>query len=207
MNDIQLTFINESNDRNNSSVVVFQRNVATNFDEIAVAWKVIKNCGTGWQHPFTFPMEFQVGARDAWGNSIIKPTSARNGQAFKVWRGSSGDELLSDGEATSRKEVQVLNALPNGSIDATIYKDGKLLALKTGISPEQKAVFEFKPTIWIGVASQINEGTIMNSAIISNFNTELGLLGVASADIVMRGGGTGPGASAFTFSMENICYV
>src|SRR6185503_12098065 len=107
--NIQLNFINNSNDANNSEIVIFQKNVATNFDELAVAWQVIRYCGQGDNHPFTFPMTMQVGA--------------------------------------SSKEVQVLNSLPVGAINASIYKAGKLLAVKTSIAPQQKAVFEFKPTI------------------------------------------------------------
>ena len=70
--------------------------------------------------------------------------------------------------------------------------------------PWQKAVFEFKPTIWIGVASQVVQGQVMNSAIISNINTELSLLGIASADIVMTGGGPGANSTPFAFNLENI---
>jgi hypothetical protein len=204
---IKLNFINESNDGNNSSVVIFQKNVATNFDEVAVAWKVIKNCGTGWQHPFTFPMTFRVSASDSWGNAIINPIDADNGQLFSVVRAGSGDQLSYYGPAASRKEVQLRNDLPLGSINANIYKEGRLLATKTGVSPGQKAVFEFKPTIWIGVASQIEEGAVINTAIISDVNTELGLLGVASADIVMSGGGSGPSARRFEFTLSNVRYA
>ena len=205
--DIKLNFINESNDQNNSEVVFFQKNVATNFDELAVAWKVIKNCATGWHHEFTYPMEMKISASDSWGNEIIQPVTARNGQLFHVYSDPSGNQLTFNGPGASRNEVQLRNDLLEGSIDARIYKSGKLLALKTGVSPEQKAVFQFKPTLWIGVVSQIEEGEIMNSAILSDINTELGLLGVASADIVMTGGGVGRGATKFQFTLENIVYA
>lgn len=204
---IKLRFLNESNDQNRSSVVIFQKNVATDFDEIAVAWKVIKNCGSGWKHEFEFPMVFQIGAADSWGNSIIDPMTAENGNLYHVFNDVSGDSLSYVGAAPSRKEVQVRNDLNRGAISANIFKSGQLLALKTGISPGQKAVFEFKPTIWIGVISQVEQGQVMNSAILSDVNTELGLLGVASADIVMRGGGTNASATPFTFTLENIVYL
>lgn len=205
--NIKLNFINESNDQNNSEVVVFQKNVATNFDEIAVAWKVIKNCGNGWQHAFEFPMLFQISASDSWGNSLIAPQDAYNGELYQVYTSTAGDQLGYVGAGTSRKEVQLLNGLQTGAITANIYKNGSLLATKTGVSPGQKAVFEFKPTIWIGVVSQIEQGAVINSAILSNINTELGLLGVASADIIMTGGGSGANATAFKFSLDNIKYA
>ena len=201
--DIKLNFINQSNDTNNSQVVIFQKNVATDFDELAVAWRVIQNCGRGDHHPFTYPEAVQVAASDSWGNYTPR-LDAQPGQLFHMTRTSSGDELSYAGAATSAKEIQVGNDLAMGAINALIYRDGKRCAQKTNIAPAQKAVFEFKPTIWIGVASQVEEGHVMSSAIISEINTEISLLGIASADIVMTGGGTGPNASPFEFTLENV---
>ena len=207
MANITLNFINESNDKNNSEIVFFQKNVGTNFDELSVAWKVIKNCATGWHHSFEYPMEMKVSASDSWGNEISQPSVANNGQLFHVYKDQSGNQLAYNSPGTSRSEIQLRNDLGEGSIDAKIYKSGKLLALKTGVSPSQKAVFQFKPTLWVGVVSQVEEGTVMNSAVMSDINSELGLLGVKSADIVMTGGGTGVSASKFQFSLENIVYA
>ena len=201
--DIQLNFIDNSNDANNSDIVFFQKNVATTFDELAVAWKVIKNCGRGCNHPFAFPMEMWVSAADSYGNYTPR-LRAENGQLFHVTLTSSGNELSYKGPAPTAREVQVQNDLDIGAIAANIYKDGKLLATKTSIAPAQKAVFEFKPTLWVGVVSQVEEGAIMNSAIISSINTELSLLGVASADIVLTGGGPGENSMPFQFTLENV---
>ncbi len=201
--DVRLNFINNSNDTNNSEIVMFQKNVATNFDELAVAWQVIRYCGQGDKHPFTFPMEMQVGASDSYGN-YTPQLDAQNGQMFEMARTTSGDSLFPAGPATRSTEVQVLNRLAKGAINASIYKDGKLLAIQTSIAPHQKAVFEFKPTIWIGVASQIVQGQVMNPAIVSSITTELSLLGITSADIVMTGGGPGKNATPFAFNLENV---
>jgi hypothetical protein len=201
--DIQLNFINNSNDVTNSDVIIFQKNVATDFDELAVAWMVIRNCGFGDNHPFTFPMSMYVAVSDSWGN-YTPQLAANNGELYSMQLTTSGDKLVASGSGTSPREVQVRNDLPIGAINASIYKSGKLLATKTSIAPQQKAVFEFKPTIWIGVASQIVQGQVMNSAIISNINTELSLLGIASADIIMTGGGPGPNSKSFAFNLENI---
>ncbi|MFV8754430.1 hypothetical protein ACNOYE_28110 [Nannocystaceae bacterium ST9] len=201
--DIQLNFINNSNDSNNSQIVIFQKNVATNFDELAVAWKVIQYCGQGDNHPFVFPMEMMVAASDSYGN-YTPQMPAQNGQLFSMSLTTSGDRLVQSGSGTSSSEVQVLNSLPKGAINASIYKDGSLLATKTAVAPQQKAVFQFKPTIWIGVVSQVVQGQVMNSAIISSVNTELSLLGVASANIVMTGGGPGRTSLPFAFNLENV---
>lgn len=201
---IDLNFINRSGDTNNSSIVIFQQNVAEDFGEIAVAWKVIKNCGRLDNHPFSFPLEFQVSAQDSFGNYTPQLT-AYDGQAYDMVLDNSGDILqLSTTPATSQNEVEVRNNLKVGAINACIFKDGKLLAAKTNMSPGQKATFQFHPRIYIGVVSQITEGQVMNSAIISQVNTEINLFGVSKADIVMTGGGAGPSAKAFEFKLENI---
>ncbi len=201
--DIRLNFINRSDDANNSAVVIFQRNIAAGFEELVVAWLVIRYCGQGDNHPFLFPTTMQVSASDSYGN-YTPHLDAHNGQLFQMVLTPSGDQLVLAGSATSRHEVQVLNALARGAINASIYRDGKLLAVTTSIAPLQQAAFAFNPSLWIGVVSQVEQGQIMNSAVISSVNTELNLLGIASADIVMTGGGPGADAAPFEFSLENI---
>lgn len=61
------------------------------------------------------------------------------------------------------------------------------------IAPLHQTLFEFKLTIWIGVAPQVEGGQVMDSTTLSNINKEIGLLGIASADTVMTG--VGPGAN------------
>ncbi|MDR0205431.1 MAG: hypothetical protein LBJ40_25135 [Delftia acidovorans] len=200
---VQLNFVNQSNDANKSQIVIFQKNVASDFEELAVAWRVIKYCGQGDNHPFTFPLGLQVGASDSYGNHTPQ-LEAQFGQQFQLSLSSSGDRLAPAGYGASSNEVQVINALPRGAINASCYKDGRLLAVKTAIAPQQKAVFGFKPSIWIGAASQIEQGQVMNSAILADMHTEISLLGISRADIVMRGGGAGTGSTPLSFTLENV---
>ena len=129
---------------------------------------------------------------------------AQNGQMFSVSRAASGNVLAIAGASTSSRKIQLRNDLRTGAISAGVFKDNRLLAKKTGIVPGQKAVFEFKPTLWIGTASQIEQGKVMNSAVISDINTELSLLGIAHCDIVMTGGGGGTTAVRYQFKLANI---
>lgn len=201
---IKLNLINQSQDVNNSSYVIFQKNVAENFGELAIAWRVIENLGHGDHHPFEYPLEFKIGAGDAFGN-FTPPVRAVDGDLWEVVRTESGDELKQSSQpASSPTEVEVRNSLDVSAISANCYRDGKLLAQKTNISPGQKAVFEFKPRIFIGAVSQIREGEVMNSAILQSINTELPLLGIFSADIVITGGGGGKNATQFDFNLRNI---
>ncbi len=206
MPDIKLNFINQSNDQNNSSVVIFQKNSAVNSDEIAVAWKVIQNCSQGWNHPFVYPMSMYIGGSDSWGN-YSPQLHAENGQQFAMVKNASGDTIVYEGPSSNNNEVEMLNNLPVGAINANIYKDGSLLATKTNVAPGQKAVFEFKPTIWIGAVSEMVQGEVMNSAILESINTEISLLGIESADIIMTGGGPSASSTPFVFSLAHIVYA
>lgn len=197
--DIMLNFINRTHDINNSEYVIFQKNVATS-DPVAVAWKVIKNCGQGDHHPFTFPMTMSIGASDSDGN-YMPQIPAEYGCLYSVVLTHSGHQLGKTGSGSSPEEVQVRNDLSQGAINANCYKDGKLLATRTGIAPQQKAVFEFKPTIWIGAVSKVEEGEVMSAAMISEVDTEISLLGVRSADIVATGG------APISFTLEKVVKV
>ena len=201
--DTKLNFINQSNDLNDSSVVVFAKNTEANTSELAVAWTVIRNCGQGDNHPFVYPMSMAVAASDSYGN-YTPQLPAQYGQLFSMTQGRSGDQLEFAGSGSGANELHVLNALPRGSIDAYVYKAGRVFATKSSLAPGQKAVFQFKPVIWVGVVSEVEEGALLNSAILSDINTEISLFGIASADIVMKGGGAGPYATPFAFTLENI---
>jgi hypothetical protein len=204
--DIQLNFINQSADANNSQIVVFQKNVAAGYEELAVAWKVIEHCGFGDNHPFVYPMTMQVSASDSYGNYTPK-LDAQPGNAFQVTLTTSGDMLTRSGISNYPTEVQVSNNLPQGAVNANIYKNGTLLATKSTIAPGQMAAFQFQPTIWIGAVSQVTQGQVMNSAIVEQVNTELSLLGMASADIVMTGGGPGKSSQPFAFTLQNVSWA
>jgi len=200
--DIQLNLVNNSNS-DDPSVVIFQKNVATNFDEFVIAWKVIRIFGQGDNHPFVFPIGMQIGASDSWGNHI-PGLNANTGELYHVTLTGSGDTLSYLCPATSPTKIQLKNGLAVGAINADIYKNERLLATQTSIAPGQMAAFEFKPTIWIGVVNQVMEGEGMNSAILSDINTEISLLGIAKADIVMTGGGPGPSSIPYTFTLQNV---
>jgi hypothetical protein len=200
--DIQLNFINQSNDQNNSDIVIFSKNVDAGPSELAVAWMVIQYCGQGDNHPFTYPSATQVGVIDAWGNHSPK-LNAPPGSAFAVRLTASGDILAPAGPATYPTVIEVSNDLPKGAITACIFKNGAVFTQTTGLAPGQMTTFELKPTIWIGAVSQVEQGAVMNSAVVEQINTEIALLGLASADIIMTGGGSGPNAQPFCFTLQN----
>lgn len=201
--DIKLNLINRSNDANNSQIVIFQKNAAADEREPAVAWQVIQNLGPGENHPFKYSIDTAISVGDSWGNYSPR-LAAQNGQLFSMARTSSGDTLSLHGPATSPDEIECRNDLQQGAISVGLYKSGKLLLQKRSVAPGQQAVFVLQPKLFIEVVSQMEEGEFMDSAIMSNINTELSLLGIASADIIMSGGGPGPTSTPFRFTLENV---
>jgi hypothetical protein len=201
--DIKLNFINRSDDQNDSDIVLCAKDGATGPGEPAIAWLVIRHCGQGDNHPFVYPAQSQVGIVDAWGNYSPR-LDAAPGQAFAVARTPSGDELAPAGEAGSPAEIEVANDLTDGAISAMIFKSGALYVQRTGIAPGQMAAFQFRPVLWIGAVSQVEQGEAMSSAVLQSVDTELDLYGIAGADIVMTGGGPGPNSAPFKFSLENV---
>jgi hypothetical protein len=155
------------------------------------------------KHPFIYPTYFDVCASDSYGN-FTPLMRAEDGQAFKMTIDSSGVIFkLASTPATNPNEVEIRNNLVTGAINAMCFKDGRIMALES-LAPEQKAEFEFNPIIHIGIVSQIEEGDVLNYSITSEIHTQINLLGINNADIVMTGGGSGPNAVPFAFTLENI---
>jgi hypothetical protein len=203
MDGIKLNFINRSRDAHNSTVVLFQKNLAPSCTHRANAWLVIENCGYGDHHPIVMSDSTHVSVSDSYGNFTPKLRAGR-GDAFQVSLGNTGHTLSVLGKACDPDEVLVSNNLEKGAINVWMYRNDLVLAEKTSVAPGQQAVFRFNPTLWIGAVAQMEHGAAIDSAILDQVHTELSLLGVAKADIVMTGGGPGPGATRLRFSLQNV---
>jgi hypothetical protein len=97
--------------------------------------------------------------------------------------------------------VAVENGLEKDPIDAYFYRAGKPF-VRMSILAQQMTTFQFETALWIGVASKITEGQILYT------NSKLSLSGIASADIVMTGGGgAGISAAPFEFALANVVKI
>ena len=201
--DVQLNFINQSNDQNNSQVVIFQKNLASKENQLHVAWRVIENCGPDDTHPFTYPQAMQLSVSDRYGTSTPR-LDVGPGRKFTVSNSDSGLTLAPTGSADKPTEVQVVNALAEGTIDANVYKDGLLLATRTSIAPRQTAAFEFEPTLWIGTAQKVKQGAVITPAMVDQINTQISLAGITRANLIMTGGGQGIPAPPLTFTLQGV---
>lgn len=202
--NIALRFINRSNDCGNSEVVLFQRNVVPEFDELAIAWHVIRYCGRDCIHPFSYSTDVEIALGDDHGNFSPR-VSAANGTRFVIGAHPSGrPRFASSLDGAPHTDIEVVNQLGRGAVNVNAFVAGRLMATKAAVAPGQKAVFRLSPVLWIGVGSQIEESRALVSAVLSSANTPLELTGLASGDIVMTGGGSGETAQPYRFDLENI---
>lgn len=180
--DIEITFVNNSQDMNNSSVVIFQKNVATDFNELAIAWKVIKNCGRNWSHKFSYPMSYDISI-----SNTTQQLLAEYNATYKAVD-ENGRTLLTKNNRVGGNEKNYIleNDLPFEIVDADVYKDGKLIAKVPHVAPQQKAVIEIPETLlYIATVNfNIDEGDILPADFVTSKNhTALNLEGYKNAVI------------------------
>lgn len=204
--DICLRLFNMTQSSELNDVVIFQNNTHSDFESLSIAWKVIRRCGYANYHPFTYTTEAEVSASDSYGN-FTPHLRALPGQRFRVFLSPGGNQLASAGNLQGSDEIVVANNLERGAISANIFKSGKLFARKTMVAPGQQAVFRFKPTLLLSACKGITESQGLEAAVMDAHTTELSLLGVASADIIMSGGGPDQHATPFRFHLENITWA
>ena len=201
---ISLNIINRSNDLNAINVVIFQKNIATSFSDTAVAWQLFNFTSSNQIEPLVYEYDLDISCQDSFSNFTPK-LDANIGSKYEMTMSSSGNELILSGVSQNSSEIELLNSI-NAPIDGLIYRGNKLLARNSGISTGQSTFFRFNQTIFIGVVSGIIEGQVMDSSVLSSINTQISLLGIKSADVVMIGGGAGPSATPYSFYLENVVY-
>ncbi|MGD8561337.1 MAG: hypothetical protein PVG03_02330 [Desulfarculaceae bacterium] len=198
-----LNLVDNTEHIDNLEVVLFQLNSASADNDSAVAWKVVKSIKQG-THPFTFISSMQAGFSDTYGYTTRR-IDVTTGQVFSFVRDETGDNIINTGTTSSPARFEMSNSLETGSVDANIYKDDKLLATESQMSPGQAEAFLFNPVIWIATGSSVQEGQTVSLDSLNNI-TGIPLNGIASADIVITGNGAGPYPDTFEFTLDNIVY-
>jgi hypothetical protein len=201
--DIRLNFINRADDPHHSQLLIFARNPETSLDEIAAAWTVIADFRPDMTYAVLYPADTGINVQDSFGN-FTPMLPAEAGRHFRVMESEDGMIVELADDAGPPDQIILANALRQGAVNVGLYKDKRLYLGERHILPEQTAAFRLKPTLWVGVASQSDPDAGRSSAILSSVATEISLLGLASADIVMTGGGAGANAGPLVFTLENI---
>ena len=189
--NIEITYINKSLNKDLPTIFVFTKNESPTFDALkeGVAWHVLPDIGRASSSSFIFPIETSVGATWKDGQNKTQKLTSTIGKRYTVAKDDTGFVLAANGNATDNKSIDVTNTIkvPNG-ISAQLYKDGKLMMQKDIVACGQKATFVLKPKLYWGVASEIEESQLLNSAVLDTDSFfEQDLEGVSKATISLNG--------------------
>lgn len=135
--DISLNFVNRSNDTNNSEIVIFSKECRDEFRRTGGGLAGHPPFRPGRQSSLHVPLGYAGRRQHSYGNDTPQ-LNVQNGQMFMMSLTTSGDQLVFAGSGTSSKEVQVLNALPKGAINANIYRGGRLRSRSRPRLPRSK---------------------------------------------------------------------
>ena len=201
--NIEITYINNSMNKDLPTVFVFTKNETPTFDVLkeGVAWRVIPDIGRGSSSEFIFPIETKVSASWEDGQNKTKTLLSSIGKRYTVNKNDTGVVLEENGSASDTKSIDVNNNINvlNG-ISAQLYKDGKLMMVKNIVGFGQKATFVLKTKLYWGVASEIEESQLLNSAVLNTDSFfEQDLEGVSKATISLNGNAK----DGYTFVIES----
>ena len=189
--DIKITYTNKSMNKDLPTVFVFTKNETPTFDVLkeGVAWRTIPNIGRGSSSSFVFPLITQVGATWQGGMNKTQVLPSDIGKRYTVSQNDTGIVLAANGNASDTKSIDVNNdANIQDGVSASLYKDGKLMLTKKIVGYGQKATFVLKPKLYWGIASEIQESELINSAILNTDSFfEQDLEGVTEVNISLNG--------------------
>lgn len=164
-----------------------------------IAWKLIRDIGAGSFHPLTYSQKLEISVGDSDGNfTALIP--APPGSIFSAVNTGSGTQLVRDGDSRRPEAIEVHNRLPSGKITAVIFRDNSPCAQLQDMPPNTRTFFSFEPTLYIEKTASVQEGNISTIITFAEEPVRLPLRNIASADIILKGGGGAP----FSFSLENI---
>ncbi len=189
--NVKITYVNRSMNRDLPKIFIFTKNEVPTFDALkdGVAWKVIEKVGRESSCQFTFPIETQV--RASWNESTseTKTLPTDIGSRYVVSQNDTGIIIERNGDAGDVRSLDVSNDIhvKNG-VSVELYKDGRLMMCKNTVGYGQKATFVIHPKLYWGVASEIQEGELLSSAVLdSDYFFEQNLEGVSDVVIGLYG--------------------
>ena len=201
--DIKITYTNKSMNKDLPTVFVFTKNETPTFDVLkeGVAWRTIPNIGRGSSSSFVFPIITEVVATWQGGMNKTQVLPSDIGKRYTVNQNDTGIVLAANGNASDTKSIDVNNdANIQDGVSASLYKDGKLMLTKKIVGYGQKATFVLKPKLYWGIASEIQESELINSAVLNTDSFfEQDLEGVTEVNISLNGNAE----EGYTFKIDS----
>ena len=196
---IRLRVINNSSN-NDLNVIIFQKNEVADFETSAIAWTVLSNLDINKNKTVIFGSELRMGYKKI--DTLSETIVCTPGQQIIA---NEDFTMGYNGPSNNVNEIEIIsNVFTLAAITGRLYRSNRLLMQSNLLDNGSIGYFRTRPTLWIGVVAGINQGDIIGGEILSQVNTELGLLGIASADIVITGGS---GDNPYNFTLQNIVFT
>lgn len=190
-NTIRINYVNKSMNRDMPKIFLFLKNEIPTFDALrdGVAWKVIENVGRGSSCKVEFPIQTSVAASwdDHTCHTAMLPSTV--GCRYSVLEDDTGIVLNVDGNAGNTRSIDVANNVRvEDGMSVDLYKDGRLMMSKKTVAYGQKATFVLHPRLYWGLASEIQEGEQISSAVLNSDSFfEQNLEGVSEVTVALHG--------------------
>lgn len=188
---VKITYVNKSMNKDLPKIFLFVKNEIPTFDCLkeGVAWKVIEDVGRESSCQFTFPIETEVCASWNKGTCSTRKLLSNIGGKYTVLKDDTGITIIPDGSAGDTKSIDVGNDVHvDNGISVDFYKDGNLMITKNIVGYGQKATFVLHPKLYWGIASEIQEGEQLSSAVLdSDHFFEQNLEGASNVTIALYG--------------------
>ena len=190
-NNVKITYVNRSMNQDLPKIFLFLKNEIPTFDALkeGVAWRVLEDVGRGSSCKLNYPIETAVSA--SWNDHTCQTAMLDStiGKRYCVAEDETGITISEDGNAGNTRSIDVANKIhvANG-ISVDLYKDGKLMMRKKTVAYDQKATFVLHPKLYWGLASEIQEGEQLSSAVLNSDSFfEQDLEGVSEAVVGLYG--------------------
>jgi hypothetical protein len=153
-----------------------------------VAWRVMPDIGKDSPGEFVYPINTMLQA--IWGSgNKTENIEAEMGKQYTVLKDDTGIVLNLTGDSSQSNAIEVISLVQvDGGIEAQLVKDGKVIMTKKIVAYDQKATFILHPKLYWGVASEIQEGQLISSAVLHTEDFfEQDIEGVTHATVTLIG--------------------
>jgi hypothetical protein len=96
----------------------------------------------------TFPVTLEVRVLTEDGTHKTQQLASQVGQSYTLSESNAEIILEASGNASDDSTIEIHNKLTTGAIDASVYKDGKLLLKENVNAQKQKVSFVLRPKMF-----------------------------------------------------------
>ncbi|MEM8963129.1 MAG: hypothetical protein AAGD38_16715 [Acidobacteriota bacterium] len=200
--DTRIVFENHSHAGEPAAVILFQIDRQSPH-RLPLVWRLIQHCGYECTHPFIFSSVLELMAFDSWGNCVVHEQLTTPSQV-DLYSGRIGGTTASVEPAA---RTVVTNRKKEGTVHVFLARDGRAVTPWHTLAPDESTTFALDSTLAIVPWQGLRIGEEVPPAVIDlarlpgyTFN----LLGIASAQLLMLGGGWGATATRFRFHLHNV---